>query len=136
MIIGYHASHEQFSPGEYGEIQGLVTPVDILRAITGGLSDLSSRERSEAIRREDGSWLFDGQIPIHDVERILERNDLASGDNFNTLAGFVLWHLGRLPTAGECLTWRDLRLEVLDLDGQRIDKILVGPRPPTPASPS
>ena len=124
--------------GEYGEIQGLVTPVDILRAITGGLSDLSSRERSEAVRRDDGSWLFDGQIPIHEVERLLERNDMASGDNFNTLAGFVLWQLGRLPNAGESLTWRDLRVEVLDLDGQRIDKLLVAARPPiaTPASPS
>lgn len=121
--------------GEYGEILGLVTPADILRAIAGGLGDLGSRERSEAVRRDDGSWLFDGQIPIYDVERVLERNDLASGDNFNTLAGFVLWHLGRLPGCGETLAWRELRIEVLDLDGPRIDKVLVSVRPPAEASP-
>ena len=79
--------------------------------------------------------MFDGQIPIYDVERVLERNDLASGDNFNTLAGFVLWHLGRLPTCGEQLAWRDLRIEVLDLDGPRIDKVLVSVRPPAESLP-
>jgi putative hemolysin len=122
--------------GEYGEILGLLTPADILRAIAGGISDLSSRERSEAVRRDDGSWLLDGQIPIYEVERLLERNDLASGDNFNTIAGFVLWHLGRLPNCGETLTVRDLRIEVVDLDGQRIDKLLVSVRPSAPEAPS
>ncbi|HEX6636853.1 MAG TPA: hemolysin family protein [Steroidobacteraceae bacterium] len=122
--------------GEYGEILGLVTPVDILRAIAGELSDLSSRERSEATRRDDGSWLFDGQIPIYEVERVLERNDLASLDNFKTLAGFVLWHLGRLPSPGESLIWRDLRIEVVDLDGPRIDKLLVSVRASTNGSES
>jgi putative hemolysin len=118
--------------GEYGEILGMLTPADILRAIAGGISDLSFRERGEAVRRDDGSWLLDGQIPIHEVERLLERNDLASGDDFNTLAGFVLWLLGRLPAVGESLTWRDLRIEVVDLDGQRIDKLLLTARPTPP----
>lgn len=120
--------------GEYGEIRGLVTPIDILKSIAGGIGDVSSRERSEAHRREDGSWLLDGQIAIHEVELLLERNDLASGDNFNTIGGFVLWHLGRLPTCGETLTWRDLRLEVMDLDGTRIDKILLSVRSPPPGA--
>jgi putative hemolysin len=115
--------------GEYGEIRGLVTPADILRAIAGGIGDIGSRERSEAVRREDGSWLLDGQIAIHEVERILERHDLASGDDFHTVAGFVLWRLGRLPVVGESFTWRDLRIEVVDLDGTRIDKVLISPRP-------
>lgn len=115
--------------GEYGEIRGLVTPADILRAIAGGIGDIGSRERSEAVRRDDGSWLLDGQIAIHEVERILHRNDLASGDDFHTVAGFVLWRLGRLPVVGESFTWRDLRIEVVDLDGTRIDKVLIAPRP-------
>jgi putative hemolysin len=118
--------------GEYGEIRGLLTPVDILRFIAGGIGDGASRERSEAVRREDGSWLLDGQLSIHDVERLLERNDLASDDNFHTIAGFVLWHLGRLPACGETLAWRDLKIEVIDLDGTRIDKLLLAVRPPTP----
>lgn len=121
--------------GEYGEIRGLLTPVDILRFITGGIGDGTSRERSEAFRRDDGSWLIDGQLSIHDVERLLERNDLASADNFHTIAGFVLWHLGRLPALGESLAWRDLRIEIVDLDGTRIDKVLISVRAPA-ADPS
>ncbi len=117
--------------GEYGEVLGLLTPADILKAIAGGIGDVTSRERSEAVRRDDGSWLLDGQIAIHEVELLLERNDLADGDNFHTIGGFLLWHLGRLPACGETLTWRDLRLEVVDLDGTRIDKILISRRPVT-----
>jgi putative hemolysin len=90
---------------------------------------VSSLERSEAVRREDGSWLLDGQIAIHEVERLFERNDLAAGDNFNTIAGFVLWHLGRMPAVGETLSWKDLRIEVVDLDGNRIDKLQISTRP-------
>jgi putative hemolysin len=116
--------------GEYGEIRGLVTPVDILRAIAGSVGDIAVPERSEAVRRDDGSWLLDGQISIHEVERLLERKDLSAGDNFHTIAGFVLWHLGRLPVVGETLAWRDLRIEVMDLDGTRIDKLLISVRPP------
>ena len=115
--------------GEYGEILGLVTPADILRAIAGGIGAVTSPERGEAVMRDAGSWLLDGQIAIHKVERLLERDDLAAGDNFNTIAGFVLWHLGRLPVPGETLTWKDLRIEVVDLDGTRIDKLLIAPRP-------
>jgi putative hemolysin len=125
--------------GEYGEIRGLVTPVDILRAIAGSVGDIAVPERSEAVRRDDGSWLLDGQISILEVERLLDRKDLAAGDNFHTIAGFVLWHLGRLPVVGETLAWRDLRIEVIDLDGTRIDKLLISTRPPPPdeaASPS
>jgi putative hemolysin len=114
--------------GEYGEIQGLVTPMDILKAIAGELPHSGSRERAEAIRRADGSWLIDAQLSIHEAEQVLGRNDLAEGDAYHTLAGFVLWRLGRLPVAGESLVWRDLRIEVLDMDGPRIDKILVTPR--------
>jgi putative hemolysin len=125
-------THLAVVTGEYGEIRGLVTPIDILRAIAGGIGDVSSRERGEATRRADGSWLLDGQISIHDVETLLDRHDLAEGDNFNTIAGFVLWRLGRMPVVGETLTWRDLRIEVVDLDGVRIDKVLVSPRAAVP----
>ena len=124
------AVHLAVVTGEYGEIRGVLTPVDILRFITGGIGDGTSRQRSEAaVRRDDGSWLIDGQLAIHDVERLLERNDLANSDNFHTIAGFVLWHLGRVPACGETLSWRDLRVEVVDLDGTRIDKLLVSVRP-------
>jgi putative hemolysin len=127
--------HLAIVTGEYGEILGLATPADILKAIAGELREQDSRERAEATRREDGSWLMDGQLSIDEAQRILERSDLAHGEDYYTIAGFMLWHLGRLPVAGETLTWRDLRIEVVDMDGPRIDKVLVARRPapsPTP----
>lgn len=120
--------HFAIVTGEYGEIEGLVVPVDVLRAIVGALPELSTPEREAAVRRPDGSWLVDGQFGIHDLERLLGRNDLAHADDYHTLAGFILWRLGRLPTAGETLDWRDLRFEIIDMDGPRIDKVLLTQR--------
>jgi putative hemolysin len=111
--------------GEYGEVRGLATPMDILRAIAGELPEMGSRDAAKAVRREDGSWLFDGQVNIHEVERLLARDDLAHEEDYRTIGGLVLWHLGRLPVTGESLTWRELRFEVVDMDGPRIDKVLV-----------
>ena len=113
---------------EYGGIEGLVTPADILKAIAGDLPEMGSRDAAGATQREDGSWLIDGHLSIHETERLLGRKDLARGDNYNTMAGFVLWHLGRMPVAGEKLAWRDLSIEVIDMDGLVIDKLLVMPR--------
>jgi putative hemolysin len=113
---------------EYGGIEGLVTPADILKAIAGDLPEMGSRDAAGAQQREDGSWLIDGHLPIHEAERVLGRKDLARGENYNTMAGFVLWHLGRMPVTGEKLAWRDLAIEVVDMDGLVIDKLLVQPR--------
>jgi putative hemolysin len=113
---------------EYGGIEGLVTPADILKAIAGDLPEMGSRDSAGAQQREDGSWLIDGHLPIHEAERVLGRKDLARGENYNTMAGFVLWHLGRMPVTGEKLAWRDLAVEVVDMDGLVIDKLLVQPR--------
>lgn len=113
---------------EYGGIEGLVTPADILKAIAGDLPELGTRDAATVVTRDDGSWLIDGHLPIHEAERALGRRDLSRGGNYNTMAGFVLWHLGRLPVAGERLAWRDLSIEVVDMDGLVIDKLLVTPR--------
>lgn len=109
---------------EYGEIEGITTPIDILKAIAGELPELGSRERPEAVSRPDGSWLIDGHLPIEELQRRLNRRDLA-GRDYHTVAGFVLARLGRIPKAGDTLTWRDLRIEIMDMDGMRIDKILL-----------
>jgi putative hemolysin len=113
---------------EYGGIEGLVTPADILKAIAGDMPEMGSRDAAGAQKREDGGWLIDGHLAIHEAERVLGRKDLARGDNYNTMAGFVLWHLGRMPVAGEKLAWRDLSIEVVDMDGHVIDKLLVQAR--------
>jgi putative hemolysin len=113
---------------EYGGIEGLVTPADILKAIAGELPEMGSRDSAGAFQREDGSWLMDGHLPIYEAERILGRKDMASGDSYHTLAGFVMWHLGRLPQEGEKLAWRDLAVEVVDMDVLTVDKLLVSRR--------
>ena len=110
---------------EYGGIEGIATPADVLKAIAGEISDLGSRERAGATRRDDGAWLLDGHLSIHEFQQLLDRNDLARGDEYHTVAGLVLWHLGRLPVAGEKLRYRDLDIEVVDMDGPRIDKLSI-----------
>ena len=110
---------------EHGSIEGVVTPSDILTAITGELPDAASEEVPEAVARDDASWLVDGGMAIDDVERLLGAGNMRSGDDYTTLAGFVLAQLGHLPATGESFRWRGLRFEVVDLDGRRIDKLLI-----------
>lgn len=110
---------------EHGSIEGVVTPVDILTAIAGELPEAASEEAPEAVMRDDQSWLMDGRMPIDDVERLLGAGNMRSGDDYTTLAGFVLAQLGHLPTTGEQFRWRALRFEVVDMDGRRVDKLLV-----------
>ncbi|MEX1994662.1 MAG: hemolysin family protein [Steroidobacteraceae bacterium] len=110
---------------EHGSIEGVVTPVDILTAITGELPEAASEEVPEAVARDDASWLIDGRMPIDDVERLLGAGNMRSGDDYTTLAGFVLAQLGHLPATGESFRWRGLRFEIVDMDARRIDKLLV-----------
>jgi putative hemolysin len=118
------STHLAVVTDEYGEIEGITTPIDILKAIAGELPELGSRERPEATQRENGSWLVDGHLPIEELQRRLNRRDLV-GRDYHTVAGFVLARLGRIPKAGDTLTWRDLKIEIMDMDGVRIDKILL-----------
>ena len=110
---------------EHGSIEGIVTPGNILTAIAGELPEAASEEVPEAVKRDDQSWLIDGRMAIDDVERLLGCGNMRSGDDYTTLAGFVLAQLGRLPAAAESFRWRGLRLEVVDMDGRRIDKLLI-----------
>jgi putative hemolysin len=110
---------------EHGSIEGVVTPSDILTAITGELPEAANEEMPEVVVRDDRSWLIDGRMPIDDVERTLAVGNMRSGDDYTTLAGFVLAQLGHLPTTGESFRWRGLRFEIVDMDARRIDKLLV-----------
>jgi len=113
---------------EYGEINGLVTLQDVLEAVTG---EFRTRNLDEAwaVRREDGSWLLDGLIPIPELKDRLELKSLPEEDRgrYHTLSGLVMWLSGRLPQTGDMMVWENWRLEVVDLDGKRIDKVLATP---------
>ncbi len=119
---------------EHGTVQGIVTPTDILVAIAGDLPEREGEDEPSAVMRADGSWLMDGQMPVYEVERTLDTKGIGTHDEeYTTLAGFVLSQLGHIPVPGETFDWQDWRFEVVDLDGRRIDKVLVMTRAETPA---
>src|SRR5258708_5751200 len=114
---------------EYGDIEGLITLNDILEAIVGDISSRDDTAHPQAVEREDGSWLLDGMLPIDELKDILHIRALPEEARgaYNTLAGFVLLNLGHIPREGEHFEWDRFRFEVMDLDGRRIDKVLVQP---------
>lgn len=114
-----------FVMDEYGEFQGIVTLHDLLEAVTGEFRQVNP-EDSWAIRREDGSWLLDGSIPIPEMmDRLdlLRVPELEKG-HYNTLAGMFMLLLEKLPKEGDHVFWEGWRFEVVDMDGNRIDKVL------------
>ncbi len=115
-----------FVVDEYGAVQGVITERDLLEAITGEFG-APSDEDSWAVRRADGSWLMDGLIPVPELKDRLELKELPEEDRgrYNTLAGMVMLLLGHLPRTAESVDWAGWRFEVVDLDGKRVDKVLV-----------
>ncbi|MGB0127233.1 MAG: hemolysin family protein [Rhodocyclaceae bacterium] len=115
---------------EYGEVQGLVTLQDVLEAVTGEFTP-RNQDDAWAVQREDGSWLLDGLIPIVELKDRLELKSVPDEDKgrYHTLSGLMMWLLGRLPKTADVATWEKWRLEVVDLDGKRIDKVLASRLP-------
>jgi putative hemolysin len=113
---------------EYGVVEGIVTPTDILIAIAGELpEDVADIEAGAAVQREDGSWLLDGMLSIDEAERVLARKGMRGEGDFETLAGFVLARLGQIPQTGDHFLWDGLKFEIVDMDGRRVDRVLVAP---------
>ncbi len=112
---------------EYGAVEGLVTTNDILEAIVGEITATSAQAETYAVQREDGSWLLDGMLAVEDFEEIFPAVVLPPEEKglYQTLAGFVLRHLGRVPATADHFEWNGLRFEIIDMDGKRVDKILV-----------
>jgi putative hemolysin len=127
LLEQFRASSAQlvFVVDEYGEVQGMITVRDVLEAITGEFSTPTD-EDSWAVQREDGSWLFDGLIPVPELKDRLALKELPEEDRgrYNTLAGMIMLLLGRLPHTTDSVEWDHWRFEVVDLDGKRVDKVL------------
>jgi putative hemolysin len=114
---------------EFGSIVGLVTLHDVMEALVGELPSPEDRARPSAKQREDGSWLIDGMLEIGQVEKVLPGFKLSRRENdaYKTLAGFVLREVGHVPKEGETVKCQGYVFEVLDMDGHRVDKVLVVP---------
>ncbi len=114
---------------EYGVIQGIVTLHDILEATVGDLPSAGIVADPDAVRREDGSWLIDALLPVEKFKDIFGIEIVSEEENnhYHTVAGFMLHHFGYIPSTGSHFEWAGWRFEVIDMDGQRIDKVLVTP---------
>jgi len=117
---------------EYGEVQGLITLQDLIESVTGEFQP-TNKEDAWAVQRDDGSWLLDGLIPLPELKDRLGLKAAPEEDKgrYHTLSGMLMLLLGRLPETGDVARWEGWTLEVVDLDGKRIDKVLAQ-RPPEP----
>ncbi|MBI5717736.1 MAG: HlyC/CorC family transporter [Burkholderiales bacterium] len=124
-----------FVVDEYGAVQGVITERDLLEAIAGEFATPADDD-AWAVRRADGSWLMDGLIPVPELKDRLEIRELPEEDRgrYNTLAGMIMLLLGRLPHTTDAVQWSGWRFEVVDLDGKRVDKVLVSPLESHPSS--
>ena len=117
---------------EYGDVQGLVTLTDVLAAIVGELSVPEAPEDRDMLQREDGSWLVDGDVGIERVKSVLDISDDLPGEeehSFNTVGGFIMHVLGRIPMATDHFVAAGWRFEVMDMDRNRVDKVLLAQVP-------
>ncbi len=114
---------------EFGGLQGLLTINDILEEIVGAMEF----EEPQATQRQDGSWLLDGMLEVDEFKELFEFTALPHEDEYETLSGFVMTSLGRVPQASDNFEWNGFRFEVMDMDGRRVDKVLVTllPKPQT-----
>ena len=117
---------------EYGTIDGMVTLTDILEAIVGDIPALDEKGEPAATQREDGSWLLDGMMPVDELQMLLDLDELPEDAyEYDTLGGLFMAQMERIPTVGDKFEWKDLRFEVVDMDGHRVDKVLIMPIKPS-----
>lgn len=116
--------HYAFVSDEYGVFQGIITLNDILEALVGDASEFY-KDDFKLIEREDGSWLVDGHYSLHDFMTFFELDELINDYEVNTVSGLIMTELSRIPKEGEKLIWQKFELEVIDMDGVKIDKVIV-----------
>ena len=110
---------------EYGGVSGLLSLADLMETVVGELPLTGDAEEPEMIRRDDGSWLVDGALSVEEFLAELSIGEQPDEGDYETVAGLVLDRMGSIPRAGDTCRWDGLRFEIMDMDGNRIDKILV-----------
>jgi putative hemolysin len=116
--------HYAFVSDEYGVLQGIITLNDILEALVGDAAEFY-KDDFKLIAREDGTWLVDGHYSLHDFLTYFDLDDLTSDYDVTTVSGLIMTELSRIPKEGEKLIWQRFEFEVLDMDGVKIDKVMV-----------
>jgi putative hemolysin len=126
-VFKQSGTHVALVTDEHGGIEGLTTHHDILEAIVGDIPSVGEQTEPQAVQREDGSWLLDGKMRVDDFKDIFNIESLPGEErgNYQTLGGFVMMQMARIPSAGQYFEWGGLRFEVMDMDGRRVDKVLV-----------
>ena len=125
VLLHFREQHEDFAliVNEYSTVVGVVTLNDVMSTVMGEL--VTPEDEELIVRRDDGSWLIDGHTPMTDVQRALDLDDLPSADDYDTLAGFLMVMLRRVPRRTDSVVWGGHRFEVMDVDNYRIDQVLV-----------
>jgi len=140
LLESFRSSHKHVAlvMDEYGAVEGLVTITDLLTAIVGDLPADASEARGEFVSRSDGSWLVDGSAAMEDVTAHFAMDNLPEDEAgaYHTIGGFVMARLGRVPKAADNFEWGGMKFEVMDMDGRRIDKVLVSRKQNQPAQPA
>lgn len=121
------ATHTAVVVDEYGAVQGVVTESDIFDSMVGSQHDTVPGEHTQVVRRPDGSWLVDAAIAIEDLRDRMPFPPLPEDEKgqYATLAGFVMTRLARVPHEGDAFMWNGLRVEIVDMDERRVDKVLL-----------
>jgi putative hemolysin len=114
---------------EYGDIQGLMTLNDLLESLVGDIAGPGGMDERTVVQRDDGSWLIDGMVPIDEVFDLIKLDPTQSAEerDYETLGGFMMAELKRIPQAADAVEIEGFRFEVMDMDGRRVDKVLVVP---------
>jgi len=120
-------THQALVIDEYGGVQGMVTLYDVLEAIVGEIPLDAEDMEQEIVLRADGSFLLDGMLPVDEIKELLDLDDLPEEERagYQTLSGFVMNQMGSIPKVGQAFTWEKYRFEIVDMDGRRVDRVLV-----------
>jgi CBS domain containing-hemolysin-like protein len=127
VLEQFRLAHEDFAivVNEYSLVVGVITLNDVMSTVMGDLVPPSDDEEQQIVRRDENSWLIDGVTPIQDVRRALDIDELPHGEEYETLAGFLMIMLRRVPKRTDSVSWAGYKFEVMDVDSYRIDQVMV-----------